>query len=408
MTKSKVVMWSAWLLASVFYAFQYIVRVMPSVMMPDLMQQFHVNAAVFGQFSGVYYIGYAFLHIPIGILLDRVGPRKVMTVATLFVIVGMLPMIFAQSWTYPIFGRFLIGVGSSASILGVFKIVRLCFSEAKFTRMLSFSVTIGLLGAIYGDGPVSYLSHLLGYVMVMKIVAVMGLLLAAMMYWVIPEVEQEKNVAIFATIQDVMRNKQVMITALCAGLMVGPLEGFADIWGPGFFQHVYGISNTLAASFTSLIFVGMCFGAPVLSYIGEKSKSILATIIGAGLCMLICFCLLLSAQLNEMMIMLALICIGIASAYQILAIYQASTYVKEQAVGLTTAITNMIIMSFGYFFHSTIGMVVSHFGGTASARAYELGVMVIPAAIALAIMGYAGLMRSSLKSRALGAECVVS
>ncbi len=68
---------------------------------------------------------------------------------------GLLPIIFAKHWIYPIMGRFLIGAGSSGAILGAFKVIRMAFHEQGFTRMLSYTVTIGLLGPIYGGTPVS-------------------------------------------------------------------------------------------------------------------------------------------------------------------------------------------------------------------------------------------------------------
>ena len=124
--------WTVWVIASVFYAYQYILRVMPNIMLDDIMQQFHIGAATFGQFSGVYYIGYSLMHLPIGMMLDRFGPRKIMPVCILLTVAGLLPLIFADHWIYPIVGRFLIGMGSSAAILGVFKIVRMTFSEKRF------------------------------------------------------------------------------------------------------------------------------------------------------------------------------------------------------------------------------------------------------------------------------------
>ena len=71
--------WLIWFIASIFYAYQYILRVMPSIMLTDIMQKFHLDPAAFGQFSGVYYLGYSLMHLPIGIALDRWCPRYVMT-----------------------------------------------------------------------------------------------------------------------------------------------------------------------------------------------------------------------------------------------------------------------------------------------------------------------------------------
>src|ERR1700722_6357998 len=98
MSSSRMVAWAVWMIASIFYAYQYILRVMPNIMLDDIMQQFHIGATTFGQFSGIYYIGYSLMHLPIGIMLDRFGPRKVMPVCILLTIIGLSPLLFADYW----------------------------------------------------------------------------------------------------------------------------------------------------------------------------------------------------------------------------------------------------------------------------------------------------------------------
>ena len=181
-SKPRAVIWMIWIVASVFYAYQYVLRVMPSIMLPNIMEQFHIDTLAFGQFSGIYYIGYALMHLPIGIMLDRFGPRKVMTACILLTVAGLTPLIFAEHWVYPIIGRLMIGIGSSAAILSVFKIIRMTFKEELFPRMLSLSVTIGLIGAIYGGGPVSYMLSTFGYQTVIYAFAAAGIALAALTY----------------------------------------------------------------------------------------------------------------------------------------------------------------------------------------------------------------------------------
>src|SRR5690349_22155978 len=98
---TRMVTWSIWIIASIFYAYQYILRVMPNIMLTDIMQKFSIDAALFGQFSGVYYIGYSLLHLPVGILLDRFGPRKIMTGCIFLTVIGLMPLIFSNHWAYP-------------------------------------------------------------------------------------------------------------------------------------------------------------------------------------------------------------------------------------------------------------------------------------------------------------------
>ncbi len=403
LSSSRAVAWTVWMIASVFYAYQYILRVMPNIMLDDIMQQFHIGAAGFGQFSGVYYIGYSLMHVPIGIMLDRFGPRKIMSGCILLTVIGLLPLIFAEHWVYPVIGRVFIGLGSSAAILGLFKIIRMTFSETRFPRMLSISVTIGLIGAIYGGGPVSFMRDILGYQAVVQILAAAGIILALATYWMVPDVKSAQKSSIFADIKEVITNRKVIGLCLCAGLMVGPLEGFADVWGTAFLKQAYGFEGTLAASLPSMIFIGMCFGGPLLSLLAEKAGGYLATIVAAGLVMVVCFSCLLFTHLPSAALSVNFVLVGMCCAYQILAIYKASTYARDHVAGLTTAVANMIIMFFGYAFHTLIGTVVNAFGGPHSTQALLCGVAVIPIGLLLGTLGFGVLFAQERKAKALDA-----
>lgn len=399
LSTSRRIAWMVWVIASVFYAYQYILRVMPNIMLEDIMNQFGISALTFGQFSGVYYIGYSLMHLPVGIMLDRFGPKKVMTGCILLTVIGLSPLLFADYWLYPIIGRFLIGLGSSAAILGVFKIIRMIFSEVQFPRMLSLSVTIGLIGAIYGGGPVSYMRDLLGYQVVVQLIAVAGGLLALMTYFIVPDIKSAPQGSIFSDIKEVFSNPKVVLICLLAGLMVGPLEGFADVWAAAFLKQSYGISTTLAASLPSMIFIGMCFGAPVLSFIADKVKNYFAVITASGIVMALFFFALLIFTLPASALASGFVIVGVCCAYQILAIYKASTYVREEVVGLTTAVCNMIIMLFGYAFHAVIGSIVNAFGGPTTSLALTYAMTVIPVALAISSIGFIWLMASEKKDK---------
>ncbi|KTD69104.1 major facilitator superfamily (MFS) transporter [Legionella steelei] len=388
MSTSRVVAWFVWIIASIFYAYQYVLRVMPNIMMDDITSQFHIDATVFGQFSGVYYLGYSLMHLPIGIMLDRFGPRKVMTICILLPVIGLLPLIFADHWGYPLVGRALIGIGSSAAILGTFKIIRMSFKEQHFSRMLSFSVMIGLIGAVYGGGPVSYLCHAVGYKVVIEVFIAIGLMLACMTYFIVPDEKPTYHTSVLANIKTVFTNRKVILFCCFAGLMLGPLEGFSDVWGSGFLKQVYGLNASIANSLPSMIFIGMCFGSPILSLVAEKTGYYLGTIIAAGIAMCVVFTMLIAGMLTVSSITVSFILVGICCAYQILAIYKVSTFVPEHLAGLTTAIANMIIMIFGYAFHSVIGYIVNANGGIREVNAFVYGVGVIPVTLAMGVIGF--------------------
>ena len=390
--------WLMFILVSIFYAYQYVLRVMPSIMLEDIIDQFSIQPSSFGQFSGIYYIGYSLMHLPLGIMFDRFGPRKVLTICIIIASLGSLPIIYTDIWIYPIIGRFLVGAASSAAILGGFKIIRMSFNEDRFTRMLTILVSIGLIGAIYGGGPVEYMCQIFGYISVIHILAISGCVLAILTYIIIPNTESKTSSSISSDLKLVLTNKKVILGCIFAGMMVGPLEGFADVWGSVFFKRIYGLDNYIAASLPSTIFIGMCFGAPFLGLFAEQTKSYLGTIIGSGILMASIFAILIMSKISVSVISISFIILGICCAYQIIAIYYVSTCVPENVVGLTNALANMVIMSFGYIFHVLIGTIVTNMGGIHNPDALIFGISVIPTFLIFGSLGFIWLALTSKKA----------
>ena len=411
-TSSRFSIWLSWLLASLFYAYQYVLRVLPNITMPEIMKRFDIDAEIFGQFARIYYITYAAMHIPLGTWLDRKGPKQVLPMCILLSALGTLPLIYSESWIMACLGRAMIGIGSSGAILGVFKVVHIGFPENWFSRVLGMGVTLGLLGAIYGSQPVSHQISIYGYHAVLKYIIYVGIVLSALCLIVLPHAEgvSSEKIHIFKDIKKVWQHKKVFFIAILAGFMVGPLEGFADAWGTTFLVTLYSLDISTSSFLPSLLFLGMCIGATVMSYIADKTKLYYGIIIFSAFFMAITFLLILNIKLNITIMSILLFCVGIFCSYQILVIYKATTYVKEGLIGLTTSIVNMIIMIFGYVFHSVIGKILHLSEGTSiinnirvySANAYILAIMIIPICLIIAGFGFI-LIRNHSKKETLKA-----
>ncbi len=350
-----------WLLASLFYAYQYILRVIPNIIAPELITKFNISIADIGQFGGLYYIGDTFAHIPVGFALDRFGPKFVLPICVVLTFVGTLPLIYFDEWYYLTFSRIIVGVGSSASAIGIFKIASTYFSQKKSAKMASLSIIVGLLGAIYGGLPLNFLFNKFGWDYVIYVFSTFGCLLALLLFFITPNNSTEKNVSgnVFQDLKTVLFNKHIILISFFSGLMVGPLEGFADGWAKAFLCEVYQMTGDLASLLSSLMFIGMGAGSFFLAYFLERHPNRhYEAIIACSLAMIASF-LLLFAQAGGLYVVLpTLLIIGFASGYQVIAIYKAISYVDNSLVGLTTAVSNMIIMVFGYFFHTGIAKIV--------------------------------------------------
>ncbi|MDG7056503.1 MAG: MFS transporter [Wolbachia endosymbiont of Meromenopon meropis] len=396
-----------WLLASLFYAYQYILRVIPNIIASELIARFKVSASDVGQFGGLYYIGYTIAHIPVGFFLDKYGPKFILPICTIFTFVGTLPLICFDKWYYSIIGRIVVGIGSSASAVGIFKVASMYFSREKSARMASLSIIVGLLGAIYGGLPLNLLLNRFGWNYAIYTFSAFGFLLALLLFFVTPvdNTQQDLNSNIFQDLRTIFFNKNIILISVFSGLMIGPLEGFADGWVKVFLCESYQMSESLASSLSSLIFVGMGIGAFFLTFLLEKySNRHYEIIIICSFGMIVSFFFLLFMRDGGIYVVLpALFIIGFASGYQIVAIYKAISYVSNNLIGLAVAISNMIIMVFGYFFHIGIAKIVDlYWNGTVirgnpvyDAELLVRAISIIPVFLLLGGLGFVWLKQRS-------------
>lgn len=384
-----------WLFITSFYCYQYILRLLPNSIMPELIKKFSIGAYEFGEFAGIYYVGYILMQIPFGILLSRFGGKIVMPISILIATLGVLP-IAGDSWQLAILGRFFIGVGASAAIIGAFQIFRIIFPE-HFTVMLGTLVCVSILTAVYLIKPLTVITNNIGVEEMVKFLVIGGGVLALATYFILPKMPISKSANIWIDIKLIMSNKKIIFTSILAGLMVAPLEGFADAWGTSFIRTVYGIERYTADSIVGTILTGMCVGSLVLPYIAEKMKSYYGVTMFSGLIMAACFGFLLTGMGEIFTLYIISLLIGVFSAYQVVIVARISTYVRMQLSGMAAAVGNMIVMAFGYIFHTSIAYVIENDSNsivedsirTYSTQAFIEGISIIPISLSLASIGFA-------------------
>ncbi|KJV69202.1 MFS transporter [Candidatus Neoehrlichia procyonis] len=385
---------ASWFLISIFYAYQYILRVLPNVVSSIVMDKFNVGILAFGQFSGLYYIGYTIAHIPVGILLDKYGPKRIIPIFVAFTFIGMIPLLF-NSWKFVQIGRIMVGVGSAVGALGVFKISSMYFSNT-FARMVGCSVIIGLLGAMYGGLPIFSLINNYGWINVLLVIIAVGIIFCIMLYFTVisSDVSELKN-NVVNQFKLVICNKNVLLISLFGGFMVGPLEGFADGWATTFLLAV-GMDSEPARLLPSAIFFGMCIGSFVLPYMLEKSFNAWNMIIFCAAIMCVSLLTMFAGCKGVLYIFVLFLAIGFCSAYQVLATCQAIACVDKKSVALTAAISNMVVMCFGYIFHTIISFIVNlYWDGkiVENVAVYDVSVlvkalMVIPIGLIIGMIGF--------------------
>jgi predicted MFS family arabinose efflux permease len=193
-------------------------------------------------------------------------------------------------------------------------------------------------------------------------------------------------------------NPTILLIGLSGGLMVGALEGFADIWAIPFFKEIYNMSDTDSNIVTSFVYIGMCFGGPALALLSDYFKSTNFMIFLTGLFTIIIFLILFFvSSLSFYSSSVLMFSLGIFCCYQVLVFSITSNIVEKTSAGLAIAIVNCINMSFGHFFHKVMSIVIEYsWDGTTSAQGipiykridYINSIAIVPICCFIGIVGF--------------------
>ena len=148
---------------SVFYIFSVFYRVCNAVIAPNLVQDLNLNAETLGILGGAFFYAFALVQIPMGPMLDRMGPRIVLTLFPLMGAIGAFLFAVGESFATALLGRILIGMGMSPLLMGALKTFLLRFPTDKFSTLMGSYIAIGNLGNVLGAAPLAYVNATLGW-----------------------------------------------------------------------------------------------------------------------------------------------------------------------------------------------------------------------------------------------------
>lgn len=269
---------SVWGLAAIFYFYELMLLVSPSVMHNDLMLAFNTGAEQLGNLAAFYYYAYAAMQIPVGLLMDKYGPRILLTIASLFCCLGSIIFGTATELWMAELGRFVMGIGGSFAVVGCLKLASLWFPVNRFALLTGLMVAIGMMGGVLGEGPVAKLVMLYGWRHTVFLGAGLGAVLSVIIWFVISDLpfnnmpfrQMQKNYPILKGLLIVMRSPQVWLASLYAGLMFVPTTGFGQLWGVPYFGERFNLSKDAAGLLTSMIFFGWAVGGPFYGWLSDK------------------------------------------------------------------------------------------------------------------------------------------
>jgi sugar phosphate permease len=135
------------------YYMSYVFRAINAVMAPDLVRDFALDANDLGLLTSTYFLTFAAVQLPLGVILDRAGPRRTETVLLMVAAIGAIVFATATSLTGLAIGRGLIGVGVSACLMAAVTAFARVYPPERLALVNGWVFTAGGLGAITATTP---------------------------------------------------------------------------------------------------------------------------------------------------------------------------------------------------------------------------------------------------------------
>jgi predicted MFS family arabinose efflux permease len=352
----------------IFFAFQFIPRLWLGQIADHAMDQLSINVTQFGYISALYYCGYAGMQIPVAMMLDRFPPRYVISGLIFLLSAAFFIFTLTDNWIVACVARFFIGVGSAGGFLGVSKIISQWFDRKTYAKLIGISISLGIIGAVYGGGPTYILVQKYGVNNVAFGIVAIGMALCLSVALFVRSPKQGEEIVeklTLAHLRELISSPMIWILGAVNLLLVGPLEGFADVWGERYLMSFFGFEKEHALQIISFIFIGLIAGSPILPWIGRKIGDY-ALINLCGLGIILSFVLVFShCMTSYQALALCFFMVGVFSAYQTNLLSAGLELVNPVLMGVAVAFLNSWNMFGGTFFHSIIGklMNVSDSGG---------------------------------------------
>jgi predicted MFS family arabinose efflux permease len=256
------------------YFLSYLFRVVNAVLAPDLAADLGVGPSELGLLTAAYFITFAAFQLPLGILLDRFGPRKIEAFLLIFAAVGAFIFSRAQSVSGLVLGRALIGFGVSACLMAAFKAFVIWFRREQLPLINGFQMAAGGLGALTATAPVEAALGVTDWRGVFLILTLVTLSIAAVVLGVVPEKKIETNGDSF---KDQLKGIVNVFSSLTfwriAPLTVMSQAAFLSIqglWSGPWLRDVAGFERTAIAHVLLTIAVAMVAGFIFMGAAAER------------------------------------------------------------------------------------------------------------------------------------------
>lgn len=395
-------------LASTFFVYDFFLRVLPSAMTQELMEDFHINAFGLGLLSSLFFFSYTPMQLPAGLLFDRFGPRILMTITMFVCALSLLVFALTDAFWIAALARLFMGIGSAFAYVGTLLLASRWFPGRYYSFLVGLIQFMGSIGAVIGEGPISQLIHQFGDEAAITSVAIVGFILSVAYGLVIrdqPKQVESKlhrrrskraKISEFKRLYKVCRSPQNWWIGVYCFCCWAPISVFAALWGVPYMIALYHISEPHAAMDVSTVWIGIAISGPLLGWWSNLIHSRrVPLIVGAFAGIIGSICILFVSDVPEWVMDIYFFLLGTAGAAQAVGFGLVKDNNPPERAGTAAGLNNMLILLGGALLQPLVGVLLS-FGWTGSitpsgvqiypVEDYQYSLLVMPVSYLFALL----------------------
>ena len=352
----------AWATCALFFFYIYILRVTPGVMIDDLRHEFSLTAEQFSTFGAYNLYAYALLQIPIGILVDRLGVRLMVSCSIGLCIMGTILLGYTETLLLAQLSRIMVGAGSATAFMCSLKIAADYFPQGRRGLLMGMTLAIGTIGALSAGKPLVLLLDVIGWRQTILATTLLGIPLLIMGLMLLPTKPTATSSApkdtqpVRRQLLTIFKNRTVMLYAFLAIGLYTPLSSLADLWGTAFLMQKYELPRASAAQTSMMMYLGMAIGSICLPWFCEKYNILNRGIQVCGVCLFALFTLILyGPHFSPITLVILLLALGFFCGAEMMCFTGALQNSQPQISGLTIGVVNTLNMLGGAILQQVIG-----------------------------------------------------
>jgi predicted MFS family arabinose efflux permease len=402
---SLMVTWRVFLPFAAGYFLSYLYRVVNAVIAPDLVADLAIGPSALGLLTATYFIAFASAQLPLGVLLDRFGPRRMEAFLLLFAALGAYLFARSESLAGLVVARAFIGFGVSACLMAAFKAYTLWFPRETWPLVNGFQMAAGGLGALAATAPVEASLNVTDWRGVFMALALATLAVAVAVFCIVPEhasgESRERIGDQLRGVKTVFASLAFWRTAPLATMSQAAFLSIQGLWAGPWLKDVAGMDRAGVAGVLFWVAVAMVCGFISLGILAERlsrwGMGVMTTSV-TGMCLFMgvqVLVLIAPASWSRLVWVL----FGFFGTSGIIAYAALSQQFPLQLSGRVTTAINLLVFVVAFAGQWAIGAIIGMWpigpdGGYAPAG-YRSGFGILLAVQLLALMWYGAASRMS-------------